>query len=158
MTWQDCRAADLVRTWNRSCTLKVSELKLCNDHTLEPCQKPHVEILPFICWPWLWQVIHGVMKVVYFLTRQKRSLAASLIVFSTQHVTLRLVWALTHYKQVELANVGLSIKWWKIQTIYHFISSFLFLQVRQAVAEGHCCFGTIDTWLLFKLTKGALGL
>ncbi|XP_075876919.1 glycerol kinase 5 isoform X1 [Nelusetta ayraudi] len=92
MTWQDCRAGDLVRSWNRSCTLKM---------------------------------IHGVMKVVYFLTRQKRSLAASLIVFSTQHVTFRLVWALTHYKQV-----------------------------RQAVAEGNCCFGTIDTWLLFKLTKG----
>lgn len=40
------------------------------------------------------------MSVVYFLTRQKRSLAASLIVFSTQHVTLRLAWVLTHYKQV----------------------------------------------------------
>ncbi|XP_042285261.1 putative glycerol kinase 5 isoform X2 [Thunnus maccoyii] len=71
------------------------------------------------------KAIHGVMKVLYFLTRQKRSLAASLIVFTTQHVTFRLVWALTHYKQV-----------------------------RQAVAEGNCCFGTMDTWLLFKLTKG----
>lgn len=37
-------------------------------------------------------------------------------------------------------------------------SIFLFVQVRQAVAEGNCCFGTIDTWLLFKLTKGAFGL
>lgn len=92
ISWQDQRAADLVQTWNSSCTLKA---------------------------------IHGVMSVVYFLTRQKRSLAASLIVFSTQHVTLRLAWVLTHYKQV-----------------------------RQAVAEGNCCFGTIDTWLLFKLTKG----
>uniref|UniRef100_A0A3Q1JEA0 Glycerol kinase 5 n=1 Tax=Anabas testudineus TaxID=64144 RepID=A0A3Q1JEA0_ANATE len=34
----------------------------------------------------------------------------------------------------------------------HFVSPFF--QVRQAVAEGNCCFGTIDTWLLFKLTKG----
>ncbi|KAF3858755.1 hypothetical protein F7725_011956 [Dissostichus mawsoni] len=42
-----------------------------------------------------------------------------------QHVTFRLVWALTHYKQV-----------------------------RQAATKGNCCFGTIDTWLLFKLTKG----
>lgn len=40
------------------------------------------------------------MKVLYFVTRQKRLLAASLIVFSTQHVTFRLVWVLTHYKQV----------------------------------------------------------
>eukprot|EP00064_Thunnus_orientalis_P008779 superscaffoldBa00001070_g8802 len=92
ISWQDQRAADLVKSWNRSCTMKA---------------------------------IHGVMKVLYFLTRQKRSLAASLIVFTTQHVTFRLVWALTHYKQV-----------------------------RQAVAEGNCCFGTMDTWLLFKLTKG----
>ncbi|XP_033182369.1 putative glycerol kinase 5 [Anabas testudineus] len=92
ISWQDQRAADLVKSWNRSCTMKG---------------------------------IHGVMKMLYFLTRQKRLLAASLIVFSTQHVTFRLVWALTHYKQV-----------------------------RQAVAEGNCCFGTIDTWLLFKLTKG----
>lgn len=46
------------------------------------------------------QGIHGVMKFLYFLTRQKRLLAASLVVFSTQHVTFRLVWALTHYKQV----------------------------------------------------------
>uniref|UniRef100_A0A8C2XEG7 Glycerol kinase 5 n=1 Tax=Cyclopterus lumpus TaxID=8103 RepID=A0A8C2XEG7_CYCLU len=79
----DRRAADLVKSWNRCCTMKVS------------------------------------------LLLQKRALAASLIVFSTQHVTFRLVWALTHYKQV-----------------------------RQAVAEGNCCFGTVDTWLLFKLTKG----
>nr|XP_061833690.1 putative glycerol kinase 5 isoform X1 [Nerophis lumbriciformis] len=92
ITWQDQRAADLVKSWNRSCTMKA---------------------------------IHGVMKVLYFLTRQKRLLAASLVVFSTQHVTFRLVWALKHYKQVS-----------------------------QAVDEGNCCFGTIDTWLLFKLTKG----
>lgn len=92
ITWQDRRAADLVKSWNRSCTMKA---------------------------------IHGVMKVLYFLTRQKRCLAASLIVFSTQHVSLRLVWVLNHYKQV-----------------------------RQAASEGNCCFGTIDTWLLFKLTKG----
>uniref|UniRef100_A0A3Q3X6F1 Glycerol kinase 5 n=1 Tax=Mola mola TaxID=94237 RepID=A0A3Q3X6F1_MOLML len=83
ISWQDQRAADLVKSWNRS-----------------------------------------LMKFVYFLTRLKRSLAASLIVFSTQHVTFRLVWALTHY--------------------------------RQAVAEGNCCFGTIDSWLLFKLTKGRI--
>uniref|UniRef100_A0A7N8XL01 Glycerol kinase 5 n=1 Tax=Mastacembelus armatus TaxID=205130 RepID=A0A7N8XL01_9TELE len=60
ISWQDQRAADLVKSWNTSCT----------------------------------------MKGLYFLTRQKRLLAASLIVFSTQHVTFRLVWALTHYKKV----------------------------------------------------------
>ncbi|KAF7223361.1 glycerol kinase 5 [Nothobranchius furzeri] len=94
ISWQDQRAADLVKSWNTSCTIKI---------------------------------IHGVMKMVYFLTRQKRSLAASVIVFSPQHVTFRLVWALAHYKQV-----------------------------RQAIKEDTCCFGTIDTWLLFKLTKGSV--
>ncbi|XP_057712971.1 putative glycerol kinase 5 isoform X2 [Corythoichthys intestinalis] len=92
ISWQDQRAAALVASWNRSCTLKL---------------------------------IHGLMKVLHFVTRQKRSLAASLIVFSTQHVTFRLVWALKHYKRVA-----------------------------QAVSDGNCCFGTIDTWLLFKLTNG----
>lgn len=47
-----------------------------------------------------YQVVHGLMKLVYFLSRQNRCLAASLIVFTTQHVTMRLVWVLTHYKQV----------------------------------------------------------
>ncbi|XP_068605189.1 putative glycerol kinase 5 [Brachionichthys hirsutus] len=94
ISWQDQRAADLVNSWNKSCTMKA---------------------------------IHGVMKMVYFLTRHKRSLAASLIVFSPQHVTFRLVWVLTHYKEV-----------------------------REAIDEGNCCFGTIDTWLLFKLTAGRI--
>uniref|UniRef100_A0A8C5DEI6 Glycerol kinase 5 n=1 Tax=Gouania willdenowi TaxID=441366 RepID=A0A8C5DEI6_GOUWI len=92
ISWQDQRAAELVKSWNTSCTMTA---------------------------------IRGVMKLVYSLTRQKRSLAASLIVFSTQHVTFRLVWALTHSKQA-----------------------------RQAIEEGNCCFGTIDTWLIYKLTKG----
>ncbi|KAM3865820.1 glycerol kinase 5 [Diretmus argenteus] len=92
ISWQDLRASDLVRSWNRSCTMIA---------------------------------IQSMMKVLHFLSRQKYFLAASLVVFSTQHVTFRLLWALTHYKQLS-----------------------------QAVAEGNCCFGTIDTWLLYKLTKG----
>ncbi|KAG7277396.1 hypothetical protein CRUP_033351 [Coryphaenoides rupestris] len=67
----------------------------------------------------------AVMKMLYMVSRKKPFLAASVVEFSTQHVTFRLHWALTHSKQL-----------------------------RQAVAEGTCCFGTIDTWLLYKLTKG----
>uniref|UniRef100_A0A8C2E4V6 Glycerol kinase 5 n=1 Tax=Cyprinus carpio TaxID=7962 RepID=A0A8C2E4V6_CYPCA len=89
ITWQDLRAAELVRSWNRSCTMKT---------------------------------VHGVMKMLHFLTRQKRFLAASLVVFTTQHVSLRLVWALNN--------------------------------IPQAVEDDSCYFGTIDTWLLYKLTKG----
>ncbi|XP_020318341.2 glycerol kinase 5 [Oncorhynchus kisutch] len=71
------------------------------------------------------KAIHGVMMALHFLSKNKRFQAASLIVFSTQHVTFRLAWALRHWKQLS-----------------------------EAVAEGTCCFGTIDTWLLYKLTKG----
>ncbi|XP_056148797.1 putative glycerol kinase 5 isoform X2 [Lampris incognitus] len=92
ISWQDLRGAELVGSWNRSCTMKT---------------------------------IHSAMKVLHLLSRHKRFLAASLIVFSTQHVTFRLIWALANYKQL-----------------------------RQAVAEGNCYFGMIDTWLLYKLTKG----
>uniref|UniRef100_A0A3P8YJD2 Glycerol kinase 5 n=1 Tax=Esox lucius TaxID=8010 RepID=A0A3P8YJD2_ESOLU len=92
ISWQDLRAADLVRSWNNSCTMKA---------------------------------LHGVAKALHFLSRNKRFLAASLIVFSTQHVTLRLAWALQNWKRLS-----------------------------EAVAQGNCCFGTIDTWLLYKLTKG----
>ncbi|CAL8346186.1 unnamed protein product [Merluccius merluccius] len=69
--------------------------------------------------------VQGALKLLYLISKQKRFLAASVVVFSTQHVTFRLLWALTHYKELS-----------------------------QAVAEGTCCFGTIDTWLLYKLTKG----
>ncbi|XP_060053454.1 putative glycerol kinase 5 isoform X3 [Erinaceus europaeus] len=34
-------------------------------------------------------------------------------------------------------------------------NSSLLMKVRKAVEEGNCCFGTIDSWLLHKLTKGA---
>uniref|UniRef100_A0A8C2E6W0 Glycerol kinase 5 n=1 Tax=Cyprinus carpio TaxID=7962 RepID=A0A8C2E6W0_CYPCA len=68
------------------------------------------------------KTVHGVMKTLHFLTRQKRFLAASLVVFTAQHASLRLVWALKN--------------------------------IPQAVEDGSCYFGTIDTWLLYKLTKG----
>ncbi|XP_051553087.1 putative glycerol kinase 5 isoform X1 [Myxocyprinus asiaticus] len=94
ITWQDLRAAELVRSWNRSCTMKM---------------------------------VHGVLKMLHFITRQKRFLAASLVVFTTQHVSLRLVWALNNIPQL-----------------------------RQAIEDGTCYFGTMDTWLLYKLTKGTV--
>lgn len=47
-----------------------------------------------------WQTVHGVLKTLHFFTRQKRFLAASLVVFTTQHVSLRLVWALNNIPQV----------------------------------------------------------
>ncbi|XP_039616292.1 putative glycerol kinase 5 [Polypterus senegalus] len=76
---------------------------------------------------YLMKVIHGCGKMLHFLTRQKRFLAASIIKFSTQHVTFRLAWVLQNIKQVQ-----------------------------EAVIKDDCCFGTIDTWLLYRLTNGVV--
>lgn len=45
MTWQDCRAGDLVKSWNRSCTLKVSKLTRWSDPTVVPLTVQKAE-----CW------------------------------------------------------------------------------------------------------------
>uniref|UniRef100_A0AAQ5Y5M3 Glycerol kinase 5 n=1 Tax=Amphiprion ocellaris TaxID=80972 RepID=A0AAQ5Y5M3_AMPOC len=133
ISWQDQRTADLVKSWNRSCTMKA---------------------------------IHSVMKMVYFLTRQKRSLAASLIVFSTQHVTFRLVWALTHYKQVcgcvhatDYSNASATGIFDSYQMCWSgFLSSLVSLPLsifpkmadQQAAMFGECCFDVGDV----KITMG----
>ncbi|KAE8604798.1 hypothetical protein XENTR_v10014833 [Xenopus tropicalis] len=75
----------------------------------------------------LLKAVHGVCTALHFFTRRKRFLAASLINFTTQHVSLRLVWVLQNIPQV-----------------------------RQEAKIGNCCFGTIDTWLLYKLTSGTV--
>ncbi|XP_063771646.1 putative glycerol kinase 5 isoform X2 [Pseudophryne corroboree] len=75
----------------------------------------------------LLKAVHGSCRLMHFLTRRKRFLAASLISFTTQHVSLRLAWVLQNIPEV-----------------------------RQAADEGNCCFGTIDTWLLYKLTNGSV--
>ncbi|XP_069753458.1 glycerol kinase 5 isoform X2 [Narcine bancroftii] len=95
----------------------------------------------FICWQdlravdlvrswnssFIFWLIHQFSSLLHSFSRQKRFLAASVIQFSTQHVSLRLAWVLQNIKQVQ-----------------------------KAVAEDNCYFGTIDTWLLYKLTKGAV--
>ncbi|KAM8953753.1 glycerol kinase 5 [Pelodytes ibericus] len=72
----------------------------------------------------LLKAVHGSCRCLYFFTRRKRFLAASLINFTTQHVSLRLAWVFQNMPEV-----------------------------RQAAEDGNCCFGTIDTWLLYKLTN-----
>uniref|UniRef100_F6RXC1 Glycerol kinase 5 n=1 Tax=Xenopus tropicalis TaxID=8364 RepID=F6RXC1_XENTR len=48
----------------------------------------------------LLKAVHGVCTALHFFTRRKRFLAASLINFTTQHVSLRLVWVLQNIPQV----------------------------------------------------------
>ncbi|KAJ8775613.1 hypothetical protein J1605_001333 [Eschrichtius robustus] len=74
----------------------------------------------------LMKLIHSSCRVLHFVTRSKRFLAASLFTFTTQHVSLRLAWILQNLTEVQ-----------------------------KAIEEENCCFGTIDTWLLHKLTKGS---
>ncbi|XP_070261997.1 glycerol kinase 5 isoform X2 [Myotis yumanensis] len=72
------------------------------------------------------KLIHSSCRMLHFFTRSKRFLAASLFTFTTQHVSLRLAWILQNL-----------------------------VEVQKAIEEENCCFGTIDTWLLHKLTKGS---
>ncbi|KAL3848154.1 hypothetical protein ACJMK2_019031, partial [Sinanodonta woodiana] len=64
-------------------------------------------------------------KFLHLLTRKKRYLAASVLKFMSAQVTLRLIWLLD--------NVN---------------------QLRQRACDGFVMFGCIETWLLWKLTKG----
>ena len=66
-------------------------------------------------------------NVAYFFTRGKKFMAASVIKFITNHVSIRLWWLLN---QLEGA--------------------------RERGCRGELCFGTVDTWLIWKLTKGAV--
>nr|KAF6474212.1 glycerol kinase 5 [Rousettus aegyptiacus] len=72
------------------------------------------------------KLIHSSCRMLHFFTRSKRFLAASLFTFTTQHVSLRLTWVLQNL-----------------------------VEVQKAIEEENCCFGTLDTWLLHKLTKGS---
>lgn len=72
------------------------------------------------------KLIHSSCRVLHFVTRSQRFLAASLFTFSPQHVSLRLAWIFQNL-----------------------------IEVQKAIEEDNCCFGTVDTWLLHKLTKGS---
>jgi len=58
-------------------------------------------------------------------TRSKRFLAASIISLTTQHVAPRLYWAMNNIPDA-----------------------------KKLASEENLCFGTVDTWLLWKLTNG----
>ncbi|KAM5291843.1 glycerol kinase 5 [Ctenodactylus gundi] len=93
ISWQDLRAAELVKSRNNSLLLKL---------------------------------IHKFSRLLHFFTRNKRLLAVSGFTFTTQQASFRLSWILQNMPEV-----------------------------KNAVEEENCCFGTIDTWLLHKLTKGS---
>jgi putative glycerol kinase 5 len=71
------------------------------------------------------KVLNSVSKLLYFVSRSKRFLVTSMFKFSTAMVALKLVWVLN--------NVQL---------------------VKERALEGKVLYGTLDTWLLWKLTGG----
>ncbi|XP_046852693.1 putative glycerol kinase 5 isoform X2 [Xenia sp. Carnegie-2017] len=69
--------------------------------------------------------LHLGAKALHLLSRRKQFLAASVINFSTQHVSMRLHWMLKNHAEL-----------------------------MKKARQGSILFATIDTWLLWKLTKG----
>ena len=71
--------------------------------------------------------IRALGKILYFLTRSKRFLAASLLKFTTQMVITKLLWSLQEFPDI-----------------------------KTQVMTGDPLYGTLDTWLVWKLTNGSV--
>ncbi|KFO79886.1 Putative glycerol kinase 5, partial [Cuculus canorus] len=75
----------------------------------------------------LLKVIHVIFTVLHFLTRSDRYLAPSFLTFSTHQTSMKLSWVFKNIHEAE-----------------------------EAAKRNNCCFGTVDTWLLYRLTKGSV--
>ncbi|XP_072200936.1 glycerol kinase 5 isoform X1 [Excalfactoria chinensis] len=75
----------------------------------------------------LLKVIHVIFTVLHFFTGNDRYLAPSFLTFSTQQTSMKLSWV---FKNIPEAD--------------------------EAAKKNNCCFGTVDTWLLYRLTKGSV--
>uniref|UniRef100_A0A8C8B0R5 Glycerol kinase 5 n=1 Tax=Otus sunia TaxID=257818 RepID=A0A8C8B0R5_9STRI len=74
----------------------------------------------------LLKVIHVIFTVLHFLTGNDQYLAPSFLTFSTQQTSMKLSWVFKNIHEVKAAK------------------------------KNNCCFGTVDTWLLYRLTKGSV--
>ncbi|XP_050164649.1 putative glycerol kinase 5 isoform X2 [Myiozetetes cayanensis] len=75
----------------------------------------------------LLKVIRVIFTVLHFLTGNDRYLAPSFLTFSTHQTSMKLSWVFKNIPEAE-----------------------------EAAKKNNCCFGTIDTWLLYRLTKGSV--
>ncbi|XP_071518748.1 glycerol kinase 5 isoform X2 [Panulirus ornatus] len=73
------------------------------------------------------KMIRFVSSILYRILRSKRYLAASVLTFMNIQVNMRLKWVLENDQRV-----------------------------RELARKGHVMFGTIDTWLIYKLTEGKI--
>lgn len=76
------------------------------------------------------------------------------------YVKINLCWCPYEPKSwlIKKERRSLSIRWPTAFFCFQPRHVYFFFQVCQAIDEGYCCFGTIDSWLLFKLTKGGFAL
>uniref|UniRef100_A0A8C5J5V6 Glycerol kinase 5 n=1 Tax=Junco hyemalis TaxID=40217 RepID=A0A8C5J5V6_JUNHY len=74
----------------------------------------------------LLKVVHVIFTVLHFLTGNDRFLAPSFLTFSTHQASMKLSWVFKNIHEVKAAR------------------------------KNNCCFGTVDTWLLYRLTKGSV--
>ncbi|NXH17754.1 GLPK protein, partial [Bucco capensis] len=75
----------------------------------------------------LLKVIRVIFTVLHFLTGSDRYVAPSFLTFSTRHTSMKLSWVFKNIPEAE-----------------------------EAAKKNNCCFGTVDTWLLYRLTKGSV--
>ncbi|XP_058699684.1 putative glycerol kinase 5 isoform X2 [Poecile atricapillus] len=71
--------------------------------------------------------IHVIFTVLHFFTGNDRYLAPSFLTFSTHQTSMKLSWVFKNIHEAE-----------------------------EAAKKNSCCFGTVDTWLLYRLTKGSM--
>ncbi|XP_058043685.1 putative glycerol kinase 5 isoform X2 [Ahaetulla prasina] len=131
ISWQDVRAANLIKSWNRSFLMKA---------------------------------VHGISSLLHFFTRINKLLLARSFSFTTQHVSLRLVWILQHLSEVQCM---LQIIQMPVPLRFLILLSHIFGSVdaeifgvpiaiaalaadQQAAMFGQCCFDTGD----IKVTMG----
>ncbi|NWQ76440.1 GLPK protein, partial [Columbina picui] len=75
----------------------------------------------------LLKVVRVIFTILHFLTGNDRYLAPSFLSFSTQQASMKLSWVFKNIYEAE-----------------------------EAAKKNNCCFGTVDTWLLYRLTKGSV--
>lgn len=72
--------------------------------------------------------MHGISRCMYMLTRKSRFLAGSVLKLMNTQTTMRLAWMIQHNKQLQ-----------------------------EAIAHKTAMFGTLDSWLLYRLRQGNSG-
>lgn len=73
------------------------------------------------------RLLRGAGSILYFVSRRNRFLAASIFRMSTPMVLPRLIWVLNNNEQL-----------------------------KSDIISGQALFGTVETWLVWKLTKGEI--